>query len=130
MGQGSDSPAGSRIVQALSELWEHLADTFQAHRVAALVSQIRGADPQVSIDGKPGPALVFQHSMVFDLEVPGDGLYSITFFPKPLNGWKRTGQVKETYLEFEAGAHHVVIACNRRLMMSDSPIMVRRRGTK
>ena len=130
MGQGSDSSAGSRLAQAAAALWEHLADGFQAHRVAALVSEIRGSDPQVSIDGKPGPALVYQHSMVFDLAVPGDGVYSITFFPKPLNGWTRAGQIKETYLEFEAGAHHVVIACNRRLLIGDSPILVRRRAGK
>jgi hypothetical protein len=127
MGQGGDSSAGSRVAQALNAFWEHLEDAFQAHRVAALCSQIRESDTQVFVDGKPAPALVFRHSAVFDVQVPGDGVYSLTFSWKPLSGWTRTGQIKETYIEFEAGAHHVVITCNRRLLMSDSPVLVRRR---
>ena len=127
MGQSVDSSAGSRIAQALGEFWGHLADAFQAHRVAALSNQIRESDLQVFIDGKPASALTFRHSTVFDLQVPGDGVYSITFWPKPLSGWTRTGQIKETYIEFEAGAHHVVITGNRRLLISDCPVLVRHR---
>jgi hypothetical protein len=126
MGQSGDSAAGSRIAQAFMEFWDHIAEGFQAHRVAALVSQIRGSDPQVFVDGKPAPALTHR-AAAFDVQVPGDGVYSITFFQKALPGWVRGGQIKETYIEFEAGAHHVVITCNRRLLISDSPVMVRRR---
>jgi hypothetical protein len=126
-GQSVDSSVGSAIAQALSEFWGHLADAFQAHRVAALANQIRESDVQVFIDGKPASALTFRHSTVFDLPVPGEGVYSITFWPRPLSGWTRAGQIKETYIEFEAGAHHVVITCNRRLLISDSPVLVRRR---
>jgi hypothetical protein len=126
MGQSGGSPAGSRIAQAFMELWDHLGNVIEMHRVAALVGQIRDSDPQVSVDGKPAPPLVYRHSMVFDVQTP-DGAYGIVFFAKPLSGWTRTGQIKETYIEFEAGAHHVVITCNRRLMMSDAPVQVRRR---
>jgi hypothetical protein len=126
MGQSGSSPAGSRIAQAFMEFWDHIMDGIQAHRVAALVAQIRDSDPQVSVDGKPAPPLVYRHSMVFDVQTP-DGAYAIVFFAKPLSGWTRAGQIKETYIEFEAGAHHVVITCNRRLLMSDAPVMVRRR---
>jgi hypothetical protein len=127
MGQSGDSSVGSRIAQALSEFWGNLTDAFQAHRVTALSNQIRESDLHVFIDGKPASALTFRHSTVFDLPVPGDGVYSITFWPKALSGWTRTGQIKETYIEFEAGTHHVVITCNRRLLISDSPVLVRRR---
>jgi hypothetical protein len=126
MGQTGGSSAGSRIAQACVEFWDHIMEGIQAHRVAALVAQIRDSDPQVSVDGKPAPPLVYRHSMVFDVQTP-DGAYAIVFFAKPLSGWTRTGQIKDTYIEFEAGAHHVVITCNRRLLMSDAPVQVRRR---
>jgi hypothetical protein len=126
MGQSGDPSVGSRIAQACTELWDHLANVIEMHRVAALVSQIRESDPQVFVDGIPAPALA-HHGAAFDVQVPGDGVYSITFFHKVLPGWLQAGQIKETYIEFEAGAHHVVITCNRRLLMSDTPVMVRRR---
>jgi hypothetical protein len=127
MGQNGDSWADSRLAQAVMQFYQHIADGIYAHRVAALASQIQASDPQVFVDGKPAPALERRHSTVFDVQVPGDGVYSIVFFPKVLPGWVRTGQIQGNYIEFEAGAHHVVIICNHRLLMSDSPVLVRRR---
>ena len=129
MGQSNDTSAGARIAQALAAFWDHIAEAFDAHRVAALTGQILSSEPHVLIDGNAGPALERVHAASLVVTVPGDGQYWINFYPKPLQGWIQAGRIKETYLEFEAGSHHVVVACNRRLMMSDAPIQVRRRET-
>jgi hypothetical protein len=127
MGQGNDSSAGSRIAQALTDCWERVMFGIRVHRVQALVAQIMASDPQVSVDGKPAPAVQRWHASTLFVQVPGDGAYYVSFFSLPRDGWRQTGQIKETYLEFEAGTHHVVIVCNRRLMMSDALIYVMRR---
>jgi hypothetical protein len=130
MGQSGDSSVGSRLGQTLMDCWNRIVSGVRVHRVSALVSQIMDSDPQVSVDGKPALALERWHASTLLVQVPGDGVYYVSFFSLPHDGWQQTGQIKETYLEFDAGTHHVVITCNRRLMMSDSPIFVLRRETK
>jgi hypothetical protein len=127
MGQSGDSWADSRLAQAVMAFYEHIVDGIEAHRVTALSRQIMESDPRVFVDGKSAPALVRRHSAVFEVQVPGDSVYWVVFWSKPLSGWARTGQIHGSYIEFEAGAHHVVITCNQRLLISDRAVQVYRR---
>jgi hypothetical protein len=130
MGQSGNSSAASRLAQTLMDCWDRIVFGIHVHRVSALVSQIMDSDPQVSVDGKSAPAIERWHASTLILRVPGDADYNVSFFSLPHDGWRQTGKITETYLEFDAGTHHVVITCNRRLMMSDSPIFVRRRENR
>jgi hypothetical protein len=128
MGQSGQPSVGSRLAQTLTDCWERIMFSIRVHRVQALVGQIMDSDPQVSVDGKPAPAVQRWHASTLLVQVPGDRAYYVSFFSLPRDGWQHTGQIRETYLDFEAGVHHVMIVCNRRLLISDSPIWVMRRA--
>jgi hypothetical protein len=125
MGQSGDSPAGSRIAQALAEFWQHITDAFETHRAMAMVKRILESQQQVWIDGAPAGPLQHRHANVMHLNVLRERPYLITFWPRALDGWTVTGRAHGNYLEFEAGPHHVVVMCDRPLPVSDSPVLVR-----
>lgn len=127
MEQSAERLAGSSIVEILSGWYDAFLYGVQAHRVAALTMQIRDSDPRVFVDGAPAPPLQFRHSTVFDVQIPGDGIYSITFGNLELKGWVRAGRIDGSVIRFQAGTHRVAVDCRQRLMISDAPVWLRRR---
>jgi hypothetical protein len=125
--QSGDWLADSPIVRVLGQLYGHVVETLEAHRLAAIVWRIRQSEPQTSVDGRPAPPIEFRRSVVFDVQVPGDGIYSMAIFNRGLVRWEQAGRIHGSTIEFQAGAHHVVIQCNQPLVDSDMPVLVRRR---
>ena len=127
MEQSGGSIADSPIVRVLGRLYDNVREALEAHRLAAIVWCIRLSEPRTWVDGNPAPPIEFRHSTVFDVKVPGDGIYSIAVLNRELKGWQQAGRVHGSTIEFQAGTHQVVIQCNRQLTNSDTPVLVRRR---
>jgi hypothetical protein len=127
MEQSSEPVSDYPIVRLLGRIYEHIADALEAHRAIALVWQIRLSDPKVYVDGQPAAPLQSRHANVLRVQVPGDGPYLVTFWSRGLQGWTEAGRVHGSAIEFQAGAHHVVIQCSRPLGSSDTPVFVRGR---
>jgi hypothetical protein len=115
------------ILEVFSGWYDAFVFGLQAHRYATLAIQIRDSDPRVTIDGQPGPPLRPGHAMSFELDIPGDGVYSIVAGDLGEKGWTRAGRVEGSALRFDAGSHHVVVECGERLLIGDAPVLVRRR---
>jgi len=59
--------------------------------------------------------------------VPGDGVYSIIFYPAGLTGWVEAGRIRRDVIEFQAGGKQVRIECNRPIVDSEHPVFAMRR---
>ena len=127
MAQTGDRGWDSTFVRALTQLYQHVADALEIHRVQAIVWKIRGSDNRTFIDGNPAPPLEFRHSISFDLPVPGEGVYAITFGAMVRKDWVQAGSIHGSTIEFQAGAHHVVVQCSAPLGGDGVPVFVRRR---
>jgi hypothetical protein len=125
MGQVSASP-DNPFVSLVTHIYEHLAEIVETHRVMALVSNIRQSEPKVLVDGAAAPPLEFQRSSVFRVQVPGDRPYLITFWDRSLRGWTEAGSIRGNRIEFQAGAHRVVVQCSTPLGGDGMLVFVRR----
>ena len=128
MEQSGGALADSSVVRVRSGFYDHLMEAVEAHRMAAMVWWIRQSEPRTFVDGRPAPPIEFRHSAVFDVQIPGDGIYSIAISGRALQGWEQAGRIHGSTIEFQAGVHHVVIQCSRSLTSSEMPVLVQRRG--
>jgi hypothetical protein len=126
MEQTGASPWNFQLGQLLEQLHNHLMEAVEVHRAAYTVGEIRGSDPKVYIDGQPGAAPQYGHSTRIEVEVPGEGIYAVSFHRGQLPGWSE-GRMRDNVIEFEAGSRHVRIECNRSIAGSaGQPVYVRR----
>ena len=61
------------------------------------------------------------------VQVPGEGVYWITFFRRRLTGWVEAGRIHGSVIEFQADGKQVRIECSRPIVDSDRPVFVMRR---
>ncbi len=128
MEQSGGALADSSVVRLLGDFCDHIMQALEAHRMAAMVWWIRQSEPRTFVDGKPAPPIEFRHPTVFDVQIPGDGIYFIAISGRALQGWQQAGRIHGSTIEFQAGIHHVVIQCSHPLTSSEMPVLVRRRG--
>ena len=69
-----------------------------------------------------------------EVQVPDDGVYSITTYPVPNlradrqpTGFQLSGRIHLNRVEFQAGDKHVIIECNKPIVPSDVPLFVMRK---
>ena len=133
-GQSGGSLRDSRIVRILSQLYETCLEGLEAWQATSIVAQIRQSQPRVYVDGQLAGPLRYGHGSRMDVQVPGDGTYSITSFPIPSHradggptGWVEAGHIRGNLIEFQAGGKQVRIECNKPIVGSDRPVFAMRR---
>lgn len=135
MAQTSESQGNYRIVRILDALYNHLLGGFEAHQASRIVAQVRQSEPKVYVDGQLVAPLEYGPATRMDVQVPGDGVYSIMVYrfmqrqtaDGSPTGWVAAGQIHGNVIEFQAGGKQVRIECNQPIVDSDRPVFVRRR---
>lgn len=133
-GQSGENPWDFRIVRVLNQLYENFLEGLEAWQATSIVAQIRQSEPKVYVDGQLVAPLKYGHAASMDVQVPGDGVYSIISYPIPshradggLTGWIEAGHIHGNVIEFQAGSRQVRIECNTAIVDSDRPVFARRR---
>jgi len=132
MEQSEGSPWASGFVRGLDRFYENLIEGFEIWRVTKIVTQIRQSEPKVYVNGQLVAPLAYGHGASMDVQVPGEGVYSITLLlgrsaDGGLNGWAEAGHIHGNVIEFQAGSKQVRIVCTRPIVNFDRPIFVMRR---
>ena len=133
--QSSDGPSDFAVVRVLYRAYEHLMWIRDTHRAPGVIAKIRDSDPKVYINGLPAAPLQYGPAATLDVEVPGDGVYSVALYRVGerrmengrLTGWVEAGGIRGNAIEFTAGSSQVRIECNQPIMDSDRPVFVIRR---
>lgn len=133
--QSNDTLADLPIIRSLNVMYQNFIEARQAARAKEIATRIAEADPKVFIDGRSAAPLQFGPAATIDVQVPGDGVYSITMFPiserrsadnRP-TGWVEAGRLSGSVIEFEAGGKHVRIECNNSIIERDRAVFLMRR---
>lgn len=134
MEQSDANPWDFRLVRALNHLYEGFMEGLEARRATTLVAQIRQSEPKVYVDGQLVAPLKYGLAATMDVQVPGEGVYSIIFYPMVVRdssghvtGWAEAGHIRGSVIEFQAGGKQVRIECNKAIVDSDRPIFARHR---
>jgi hypothetical protein len=117
----------SGLVRVLSQLSEGVIESFAVWRASALVNQIRESEPKVYVNGQLVAPLRYGHGASMDVQVPGEGVYSIITYPAGLSGWVEAGRIHGSMIEFQAGSKQVRIECNKPIVDFDRPVFALRR---
>ncbi|HEY7336706.1 MAG TPA: hypothetical protein VH639_17565 [Bryobacteraceae bacterium] len=123
------------VVSLLHRMFENFMEGREARRVEQVVAKIRQSDPKVYVDGQLVAPLEFGPAKSMDVEVPGEGLYSIVLyrFTRVRNaagrptGWVEAGRIHDSVIEFQAGGKMVRIECDRPIVGEDRPVFAMRR---
>lgn len=116
-----------RMVRAVHHLITDFHNGFHAHVSASIVARVRASDPKVYVNGQLAPPLEYGHAATMDVQVPGEGLYSIVVYPAQMHGWYDAGRAHDNVIEFQAGGKHVRIVCNKAIVDSERPVSAMRR---
>jgi hypothetical protein len=134
MAQSEENPRDFRIVRVLNQLYDHFLEGLEAWRATSIVAQIRQSEPKVYVDGQLVAPLKFGPAARMDVQVPGDGVYSVISYPMPshqadgrLTGWVEAGHIHGNVIEFQAGSRQVRIECDKPIADSDHPVFAMRR---
>jgi hypothetical protein len=135
LAQTSDSYRDFPLVGILSRLYENFREGREAGRAASITARIRQSDPRVYVDGQLVAPLQYGPAATMDVQVPGEGVYSLTpyrFMQRQaadgrLTGWVEAGYMHDNAIEFEAGVKQVRIECNKPIVDSDRPVFAMRR---
>jgi len=134
MGQSGENPWDFRIVRVLNQLYQNFLEGLEAWQATTIVAQIRQSEPRVYVDGQLVAPLKYGPAASMDVQVPGDGVYSIMSYPMPshradggLTGWVEAGHIHSNVIEFQAGSKQVRIECNKPIVDSDRPVFAMRR---
>ncbi len=119
MEQSGATPWDFRLGQMLDQFHRHLIEAFEAHRAAYTVGEIRESGPKVYVDGQFAGAPEFRHATRIDVQVPGEGVYSILLYRGESAAWKKNGWIHDNKIEFQAGGKQVRIECNRSIAGSE-----------
>jgi hypothetical protein len=137
MGQSGENLWDFRIDHALNQLYENFLKGLEAWQATSIVAQIQRSEPKVYVDGQLVAPLKYGPGARMDVQVPGDGVYSIVSYtmlshrsdPKfshradtSLTGWVEAGQIHGNLIEFQAGSRRVRIECNKPIVDSDRPV--------
>ncbi|HEY2014134.1 MAG TPA: hypothetical protein VGH38_11580 [Bryobacteraceae bacterium] len=125
--QSGENPGDFRIVRVLNRLYENLMEGLETRRLPIIVAHIRQSEPKVYVDGELAGQLEYGPAATMNVQVPGEGLYSITLYRGGLTGWTEAGHLHGNAIEFRAGAKQVRIECNRPIADSDRPVFAMRR---
>jgi hypothetical protein len=123
-----------RVVRVLNRLYEGFMEGFEVRMAAGIVARIRQSEPKVYVEGQLVAPLEYGRAATMDVQVPGDGVYSIISYPMPghradggLSGWIEAGHIYRNVIEFQVGGKQVRIECNKPIVDSDRPVFVMRR---
>lgn len=132
--QSNDTLTDLPVIRSLNELYQNFVEARQAARAKEIATRISESAPKVFVDGRPVAPLQFGPAATMDVQIPGDGVYSITMFPmaertandRP-TGWVEAGHVSGNVIEFQAGGKQVRIESNRPIVDRTRPVFVMRR---
>lgn len=128
LGQGGAERWDFHFVRALNRLYEGLVQGLEARRAVGIVARIRQSAPKVYVDGQLAAPLEFAAASRMDVQVPGEGVYSVLLFhPAGLTGWDEAGRMHDHVIEFQAHGRQVRIECDQAIVDSEEPVFVRRR---
>jgi len=126
MEQTGASPWDFRIGQTFQGWYEAFKSGVEFHHAAYIVGMIRNSDPKVYIDGKLAGSVEFKHATRMDVDVPGEGVFSVMLV-RGLDGFTEDGTIHGNMIEFQAGSKQVRIECNSPVVHSERPVSVRLR---
>jgi len=118
------SPWDFRIGQTLQGWYDAFMTGVELHHAAYNVEMVRNSDPKVYIDGKLAGTLEFKHATRMDVDVPGEGVYSLILV-HGVKGFAESGTIHDNVIEFHAGSRQVRIECNQKIVHSERPVFVR-----
>ena len=127
--QSAADPWDFRLVRVVNQFYQHLMEAFEAHRATYLRDQIRQSQPMVYVNGQLAAPLQYGPAATMDVQVPGEGVYSIVSYPMRrhredggLTGWVEAGRIHGNVIEFQAGGKQVRIECDKPIVDSDRPV--------
>ncbi len=128
----NDTLADLPVIRSLNELYQNFVEARQAARANEIATRVAESDPKVFIDGQPAAPPQFGPAATIDVQIPGDGVYSITMFPisertadDHPTGWIEAGRLSGNVIEFQAGGKHVRIECNKPIIERDRAVFAR-----
>jgi hypothetical protein len=137
IGQSSSNSWDFWLVKVRKHLCEDLLDLvprgiqslvgLEAWHETCLVERIRQSEPKVYVDGQLAAPLEYGHGASMNVQVPGEGEYSIVSHPGGLSGWVEAGHIHDNLIEFQAGSKQVRIECNKPIVDSDRPVFAMHR---
>jgi len=134
MEQSEANPWDFQLVRVLNRFYEGFMEAFEARRATNTVAQIRQSQPKVYVNGQLVAPLQYGPAATMDVQVPGEGLYSIISYPMRSHradgeptGWVEAGHIHGNVIEFQAGSKKVRIECNKPIVDSDRPVFAMRR---
>jgi hypothetical protein len=126
MEQTGASPWDFRVGQAFTGVYEHIRHMVDIHHASYTVGIVRNSQPKVYVNGQLAGSLQFKHATRIDVDVPGEGVFSVVLVPG-LEGFTEAGTIHGNVIEFQAGSKQVRIECNSQLVHSERPVSVRMR---
>jgi hypothetical protein len=134
MEQSELNPWDFQFVRVLNRIYEGFMESFEARRATYIRDQIRQSQPKVYVNGHLVAALQYGPAASMDVQVPGEGVYSIISYPMRSQradggptGWVEAGRIHGNVIEFHAGSNQVRIECDRSIVDSDRPVFATRR---
>lgn len=134
MQQSGASPGDFQLVRFVDNLYQSCLERIEAWRATSIVEQISESDPKVYVDGQLIAPLKYGPAATMEVQVPGEGVYSIISYPMrthradgALTGWVEAGYIRDNVIEFQAGSKRVRIECNRRIVDADHSVFAMRR---
>ncbi len=127
MQQGGENAWDFGLLGALTRLYNNFMEGLEAQRATSIVTHIRRSEPRVYVDGQLAPPLEYGPAAVMIVHVPGEGVYRVMAFRRPLDGWVEAGHIRGKRIEFQAGGKQVRVECSRPIVDSDGPVFVMRR---
>lgn len=126
--QSSDNLSDS-FFRTLNHLHRKLLEGWQAGRAESIATRIAESQPKVFVDGRLIAPLEFGPAATMNVQIPGEGVYSVTAYPvarrtadgRP-TGWVEAGRMSGNVIEFGAGGKQVRIECNKPIVDSDRPV--------
>jgi hypothetical protein len=130
--QGRETLSDLPGIRTLNDLFQNFLEKRQGGRAAGIVAKIAESEPKVFVDGQPAPPLELGPSATINVEIPGEGVFSVTLYPVAdrtdmhASEWAEAGHIRGNVIEFQAGSKQVRIECNARIIERDRPVFARR----
>lgn len=132
--RSSDNLSDLPFVRTLNDLYGSFLGALQAARAKSIATRVAESDPKVFVDGRLVGPLEFGPAATINVQIPGEGVYSITSHPvadrtaegRP-TGWVEAGHILGNVIEFRAGGKQVRIECNKLIVDGDRPVFAIRR---
>jgi hypothetical protein len=138
LGMGASRPDfwhSCRPDRLLCAVYEGITRIVESWPAGRIVAQVRESDPKVYVDGqlaaplRYGPLVVRWVESRMDVEIPGDGIFSVTPH-QLLDEWVEAGRIHGNTIEFQAGGKAVRIVCAKPIVDADVPVYVMPRADR